>query len=250
MNNAGRVDLQLRNARRLTGEMVCWGGTLTAKQVVFIVRPSTLTFTGDLFSPGLDLNGSASVGITKIQVALKGTKQVPQLVLNSEPPLSQETLLLMLVTGKTWRLAREALTQGEISSELATDFIDYVFFGGLGNRMARRFGITDIAITQDVERNMVGAQTTFVDRMTLDVEVDPSKRSNTAATAEQPEGSKQSLPVRVGAEYQVTDRTALRLEGERSPIEQKSLPQEGVLATEKSAPEVDNTILLKVKRRF
>ncbi len=249
-NNAGRGSLKVQFAPlRVTGEVLSWGGTLTAKQVVIAVRPSKFLFTGDPKAPILDLNGSSVVGTTKIYLALKGTKSVPQLILNSQPPLSQETLMLMLATGKSWRGAREALAQGEVSSELATDFIDYVFFGGLGNRMARRLGITDFAITQNPEHNSVGAQATFADRMILDVQVDPANRGDTNQ-AEQQASARQALPYRVGAEYQVTDSTSVRIEGERTPIEQKTVVQADLSTPAKPLNEVDSTVLLKVKRQF
>lgn len=249
-NNAGRVRLSVAlSPLRVTGEVLCWGGTITAKQVLINVRPSKLLFSGDPAAYAFELNGGSVIGTTKIYLTLKGTKSSPKLMLASEPPMSQEILLLMLATGKSWRGAREAFAQGEVSSELATDFIDYAFFGGLGNRMARWFGITDLAITQNPEHNSVGAQATFADRMMLDVEVDPAQRGD-AGQAAQPAGSKQSLPYRVGAEYQVTDRTSVRIEGERTPVDQKSAVPADPSAAAKTLPEIDSSVLLKVKRQF
>lgn len=252
-NTAGIVRLRAQPARRsLEGELLCWGGTLTAKQITILAQPSAVRFTGDPFAPQLELKGRSTVGTTTISLALTGTARTPKLTLTSEPPLAQDTLLAMLVTGKSWYGARAALEGGALSSELATDFIDYAFFGGVGNRMARAFGITDFAITQDPERNLVGAQTTFADRMTLDVQVDPTQR-NTSRDATQPSAPREaapSMPMKLGAEYQVTDRTSIRVEGERTPLEPKTTTEAASSGTTPSLPATDDTILLKVKRRF
>ena len=192
------------------------------------------------------------MGRTAIHLHLQGTKDAPQLELTSQPPLAKETLLLMLATGKTWRATRETFAQGTVSTTLVTDVVDYLFFGGFGNRLARRFGISEFGLTQNVERNLVGAQATFQDRVMFDVLVDPSAmhRTTSQAAAGSSAPQQQLPPYQVGAEYQATDDTSIRVEGERSAAPSRPGPPSALGGPSSTTPAVDNTLLLKLKKQF
>ena len=253
-NSASKINVRIAGASlppRIIGTVDVWGGTLLAKRTRITLQPSTITFTGDPLKPAFDCQGRSTVGRTVINIHLQGTKDEPRLELASQPPLAQETLLFMLATGKTWRATRETFAQGTVSTTLVTDVVDYLFFGGFGNRLARRFGISEFGLTQNVERNLVGAQATFGDRVMFDVLVDPTAvhHSSGQAAAGSSAPQQQLVPYQVGAEYQATEDTSIRVEGERSAAPSRTGTPSS-LSESSTAPATDSTLLLKLKKQF
>lgn len=237
---------------KLFGEVACPKGVVLAKQTTIHLQPSKILWMGNPYIPGLEIKGVSTVGGTHIHILLKGNKAQPELRLSSNPPMSQGTLLAMLVTGKRWKGAQAALSQGAIPSDLALDFIDYAFFGGLGARLARRFGISDLSFSHDTETRRMGVQTTIADKVAVGVEVTPLPPIEPdATTALQTQKSNSPIPYKLEAEVQITEDTSVGIEGERtlrSPTQSVNSQPE----TEQSdpIPTTDDTVLLKIKRRF
>src|SRR5262249_55125147 len=115
----------------LIGNVTLFGGLLRARDTAVSLRPSTVVFDGNPLKPRFNLAGTSRIGQTTIHVTLAGTREEPKLKLSSSPPQPEGILLAMLATGREWKGAQEAV-QGEVSSDLAVDFLDYLFFGGAG----------------------------------------------------------------------------------------------------------------------
>ena len=237
----------------LSGEITVLGGTLTARQTVVMLRPGKMIFTGDPMAPVLDLKGTSTIGDTKISIALKGSPDEPDLRLASDPPKPQQLLLLMLATGKPWSSIEGSLAEGQIPVDLAADFIDYFVFGGLGSQVASRFGLTGLSVRVDNQANTIGVQTTVGTRFSVGIETEQS-----ALTAPPPPrvtntpNQKLTIPLKVEAEYDVTDTTSIRVEGERRPLDHQGTTatssQTGL--TTPATPQTDDSLLLKIKKRF
>jgi len=234
------------------GRISCSGGTLTAKQTTVQLRVAHVTFDGDPAQPTFDVKGTAAIGGTTITIALKGTRARPDLRLTSDPPLPQGVLLVMLATGKRWRGAQEALTQGVISSDVASDFIDYFIFGGAGARLGKRFGITDLAVTREADTGLIGVKSTIADRLDVGLKTDPAslKRTDAEPSAEAPP-TLQTVPYKAELEYKVDGSTAFGIEAQRTPLDpSRKDPASGGAAPGESAPQSDDSVLLKLKKRF
>jgi len=236
----------------LHGRVSCSGGTLSAKETTVRLRTAQVTFDGDPAQPSFDVQGTSTIGGTTIRIVLKGTRTQPELRLTSEPPLPQGVLLVMLATGKRWRGAQDAVMQGRISAELASDFVDYFIFGGAGSRLAARFGITDLAVTREAETGLVGVKSTIADRLDVGLKTDPAQLKQTdAAAAGAAPVTPSTIPYKAELEYQVNGTTAVGLEAQRTPSKPSpSASSSDEASAGASAPQAEDTVLLKLKKRF
>jgi len=232
------------------GEIALRGGQAASRQTTVTLQPGKIMFVGDPLQPVFDVRGSSTVEGTKIHIALQGTRERPELKLTSDPPIAQEVLLIMLATGKRWKGAQEAFAHGVISSDLATDFIDYFIFGGFGSQLANRFGLPELALTYDVQTKRVGVQTSIADRVQVGIEVEPSSIEQETEPRETI-GQGPPIPYKVGAEVKVTENTSVQIEGEGV------LRQPSAANTETGQPtgagpdaQTEERVLLKVRRRF
>jgi hypothetical protein len=235
----------------LEGDVGLFRGLLETNQTAVRIDGGTFTFTGDPARPEFNVRGSAAVGGTQISITLKGTKDRPELTLTSDPPLPQTALLIMLATGKPWRDTQQAITEGQIPLDLATDFVDYFLFGGMGGKIAKRFGISDIALRHDADERTIGVQTTFVDRLDLGVQM-ATPESGTSGTASDPSTGPASpvLPYKIDAEYRLTNTTSVQVEGEHSRAPGGTSTASGSSTQPAAEPEANDTVLLKLKKRF
>ena len=240
----------LANGVKCDGEIALRGGTVASKNTAVVLQHGRILFAGDPRAPAFDLRGTSTIGTTKISIALSGTLAQPKLRLSSQPPLAEEWLLLMLATGKSWQGAEPSASQGPISTELAQDFLDYFMFAGLGSKLAKQFGISDLSLTYNSETQGLGVTTTLVDTLSLSVEADRADTEE-SITSDQSHDWKPPMAYRVGARYQVTDSTSLEVEGERQPamprarVGDSSQPPGGL-----AAPQTQDQVLMKIKRRF
>lgn len=238
-------------ARTVRGAVMISGGTLIARHTTMAIQQGHVNFTGDPTAPTFDVKGVSKIGDTTIFITLKGRLDKPELQLSSEPPKPASLLLVMLATGRSWKGAQEALVQGTIPLDLAADFIDYFAFGGRGSTLARRFGLTGLAVQVDTQANTVGVETTVADRLSIGVEMQPAALAKSTASTSEPLAQAPAAPMKVGAEYKISDDTSLRLEGERSPIPLRSetgaSDQDSQTGT---GPQTDDQVLFKVKKRF
>jgi len=111
--------VQVKGNVELESGMINLGGSIIKK-----VKGKIL-FLGDPYNPAFDLEGDSVVGGTRIHILYKGTYLKPELRLTSEPPMSEEDLLVMLFTGNIFKgesrnLGAELKVTDRVSIEGAT----------------------------------------------------------------------------------------------------------------------------------
>ncbi len=144
------------------GKLVLSAGDFLTPYVKTSILPSHFHFDGEMARPSFHIKGQARVKRVKIDIDLQGTRERPVLSLSSDPTYPREQLLLMLTTGKRWESLAGAGSDAQVPAlagrhagptsatpEVASDFVDYFFFGGSGKRVAEYFGLSDISIKLD-----------------------------------------------------------------------------------------------------
>ena len=209
-NCPGLISLTVRELLtepHLSGSIVLTGGTVRLPHTEVKLERGKLLFASTPPDPSLDVRGLAMVEGITIRLALKGTINTPKLEVTSIPSLSEEQLLIMLATGRRWKGAEAVLTEGEVSSDLVNDFVDYLLFNGQGSKLARRIGLSDLSLIYDPRTGGVGAKTEFFNRVGAKYEVAPSEDS----VPEQPALYTHT----VGAEYKIDEEAAVELKAEK-----------------------------------
>ncbi|MBU1906124.1 MAG: translocation/assembly module TamB [Candidatus Omnitrophica bacterium] len=235
-NCPGSLNLQLKDIKnnlKLYGEILLNKGELFGPKTAIInLEESKIIFSGEPKKPTFNLKGTSKVGDTKINIGLKGNIDQPDLKLTSQPPLPQEQLLVMLATNKTWQGAGSAIKKGELSADLAKDFLDYFVFSGSGHKIAEKFGLSDISVKFDKETKGIGA--------TKDI----SDKTSASYSIEQPQNKEQKSATthKVGAEYKITDSISLGAE--------KELKQDNETGQVQEKQKTDDKVFLKFKKEF
>ena len=228
------------------GEIVLQRGRIAVERTAVTINllPSTLLLPGGGLPMALRLEGAATIDERTIQISVLGTREAPVLRLSSVPPLPQQWLLLMLATGNSWRGGGGAFNEGQISSEMAQDFLDYLLFGGRGTRLARRFGISDFAVIYDPATREVGVEALWFNRIGAKYTVEPPQAPAGPLPQEPP-----SLTHKLGAELRLDGSRSVEVEGERETLQRPAA----------AAPEqpqgqgplnVLDKLFLKYRRRF
>jgi len=221
----------------LNGEIVLKKGVASGGNTAQIeLAKSKIIFEGDPKQPKLNIRGKAKVAGVLINIALQGTLDKPDLVLSSMPVVNQELLLVMLATGRGWSGAKTSLETGTISPDLIKDFVDYFLLGGKGNKIARRFGISDISLFYDKQTKGMGVTTSIVDKVKVGYEVEPSK----------PEAGENVTKQTVTGELKVTDTISVNAEKEiNQPAGAQPLDQQ-----QQKTEEGEEKLYLKFKKQF
>jgi autotransporter translocation and assembly factor TamB len=232
------LNLQLTDIKdelKIFGTISLSSATITGpKETSVNLQESSIMFNGDPEKPSFDLKGDSTVAGTKINIVLKGTLKKPELKLTSEPPLPQEQLLVMLATGKGWKGAGQSLGSGHVSADLAADFIDYFAFGGMGSKIAKQLGISEVSLKFDKETRGIELKKEITDKsvLTYGVEQAQTKEKETSVTQT------------VGGEYKVTE--AVSVEAEREFKQNNTAEQ----TQEQDKPQTEDKVLLKYKKEF
>lgn len=190
---------------QLFGQVRFASGRLLSKRSIIDLRPSSLFFSGDVKNPRLDINGFARISKVDITIGIRGDVKEPEILLSSEPPLPKEILLLMVATGKRWAGLSASLDSGEVSPELAKDFLQYLLFGGRGNFIADKFGLTDFSFSVSQGKQGVGAAKQLTNNLEVNYEVERTTN---------PDGTVADTKQTVGSEVRVTNRVTLDLKKE------------------------------------
>ncbi|MFH1777228.1 MAG: translocation/assembly module TamB domain-containing protein [Candidatus Omnitrophota bacterium] len=224
----------VKNNLKLYGEILMETGELTGPRTAVVkLEKSKIIFNGDYAKPTFDLKGKSIIEGTKIKITLKGTIESPELRLTSTPPVPEGWLLVMLATGRSWRSSGSALKQGNITPDLAKDFIDYFVFAGSGSKIIQKFGLSDISITYNEEKKGIG------------VKKDITDKAEVTYSIEQPrEFSKESVTThKIGGEYNITEHISVGAEKEIKQPTEKSDAVPDKLKT-------DDRVYLKYKKEF
>lgn len=215
------------------GVVTVFGGVFYLPRSAVVLKTGTIRFEGDFQTPRLKLRGAAFVENVKISVFVQGRVDKPQLKLFSQPSFPQEKLLLMLLTGKSWKGWDVSLGRGEISADMVKDIFDYVFLGSSAGRLMQQFGIRDIHPEFNRRSKGVVLQTGLPKNVGLTYGVKQEQRY--------PEGNT-VLSQTVGVAYQVIDH--MTIEGQK----EVASTQKAVNATQ--LPSSNGTVYLKYKREF
>lgn len=194
---------------------------------------SRLEFEGDWANPRLDIHAWTEVERVRVVLKVRGTIELPEIELSSEPPLPQEELMLMVATGKRWRGLTTLMDKGAVSADLTKDFIDYVFLAGRGSRFARRYGIYDVSITLERGRQGIGARKTLSDRLDVGYAIEKEQEL---------EPSKDQIRQKVEAALRLTDKISVGVERDIETTFESRQAQEPA--------RIEDRFLLRFKTRF
>jgi hypothetical protein len=214
------------------GRIVLGQGIFSIKKTGITIQSAKIIYSGDPKKPSFDAKGDTLIGDTKINIVYKGTLDKPDLRLTSEPSLPQDALLIMLVTGEPWKGMGSSIERGQLSPDLARDFLDYVLLGGSGSKLAKKLGISDISFKYDAESKGIKATTSVTDKIGIIYGIEQNK----------PDGKPETTQYDIGAELKVTD--SISLSGE-TQINQKNLQ-----VPQSEEPKANDKILLKYKTKF
>ncbi|MBU2257671.1 MAG: translocation/assembly module TamB domain-containing protein [Candidatus Omnitrophota bacterium] len=218
---------------RVNGTVIIKKGKISGPGTVFVqLDESKLFFSGDYNKPGFNIKGNSMVETVKIRIVLKGTFDKPELKLSSEPPLSQEQLMVMLATGRKWDTINTMFSSGAIPSDLALDFIDYFVLGGTGSKIAGKFGITGLSVTFDNEKKGVGVKKSVYDKVEVGYGVIQAQNKEKAQTITQ----------KVSGELKVTDTVSVGAE--------KEFTQSSALGGSPEEQETNDKVMIKFKKSF
>ncbi|MBI4355913.1 MAG: translocation/assembly module TamB domain-containing protein [Candidatus Omnitrophica bacterium] len=249
----GTVDLTLTQgaeAWQAQGAVTLKSGIVTARNARVMLSESRITLPGQGQSPGFHLRGTATVEDTRIDATLRGTLEHPELKLFSDPPHTQGRLLVMLLTGKSWRGSEIALEQGQLSTAVVRDAIDYFVFGGRGEVMAHHLGLSEFSLIYDPTTGGVGVKTGLFGRLEASYAVSrPDAQAGSAAGAAQPPGTTH----KVGAAITLTPDASIAVEGEKT-VQRRSADTTAATATgtttETTRQNFLDQLLLKFKLKF
>ncbi len=193
VNSPGILDLKLKNIKKdpqLYGTVDLKSGKISgSRSAVINLKPSRIFFDGDFKNPSFDFKGTSTVEKVKIDIALKGTIDKPDLKLSSEPPLSQERLLVMLATNKSWESVTQSLAEGKISPDLAKDFLDYFVLSGPADKLIQQFGLDGISLKYNGDEKGIGVMKQLFDNLSVEAEKGLKQEDETkpAGNREKPE---------------------------------------------------------------
>jgi len=229
-------DLYLKNLEdepELRGEIALDGGMITRGATAVKIQKSRISFSKDPKDPLFDISAASNIEGAKISISLKGSASTPVLKLTSEPALPQEMLLVMLATGKSWKGTEAALAKGEASPEIVKDFVDYFVFAGTGNKVAKRFGISELSLKYDDKSKGMGVTKSVSDRAEVSYSVEqPNVKAN-----EDPKPATHT----VGSKINVTGN--ISIEGDKELKQRQDTKVE-------DAPIAEGKVLLKYKKQF
>lgn len=142
------------------------GGRITFRDVRYEIEAGTITFAGgELFAPIVDVRARAEVKGYDLIVNLVGTWPRLQTTFTSDPPLPDDTVIALLLTGSDPGARTTGDSEGSIVSA-AESFVAGAAIGGLtrqGQRLFRldRFEIDPVFTGSQVDvRSTVGKQVT------------------------------------------------------------------------------------------
>jgi len=94
--------LSLGDKPALRGFIITESALVKVEKINIDLMTSKVDFNGDVRDFALDIHGSSKIEDIMIDMAIKGTFLRPKLLFNSDPPMSEENILITLATGKSW----------------------------------------------------------------------------------------------------------------------------------------------------
>ncbi len=181
-------DLSLENLFKkpyLSGVTTASKGKFILPRSLVNIESGKLTFKGNLAEPVFDVKGSASIEGVSISAHLRGTPKKPELKLTSSPSESQDKLLLMLVTGKSWKNTQSGIESGQLSAYMLREFVDYFILGGSSGSFFKQFGIDDVVLKLDAQTIGVGIKKDISQNIEVSYAVEQAKATELNQTQAQ-----------------------------------------------------------------
>ena len=94
--------LSLGENPSMEGSLILESALVQVHKINIDLTTSKVDFKGNAANPLLDIHGSSKVEDIDIDMAIKGSLQKPQLIFNSDPPMPEDEIKMILVTGKSW----------------------------------------------------------------------------------------------------------------------------------------------------
>lgn len=133
-------NLELRDLAsqpRLFGQIALNEGVFSYPRAALIeLKEGKIFFRGPPDKPFFEIKAFSVVENTRINISLEGIPDNLQLTLQSIPAFSEERLLLMLATNRSWQASQAALAEGQISGDLAKEFFNYFIFSRPAGKIA------------------------------------------------------------------------------------------------------------------
>jgi autotransporter translocation and assembly factor TamB len=166
------VDLLVRGTvadPRLVGQIILdEGGRVTFADVRYEIESGTITFAGsELFSPIVDLRARAEVKGYDLVVNLVGTWPRLQTTFTSDPPLPDDTVIGLLLTGSDPN-TRAGATDSSLVSQ-AESLVAGAAIGGITRRGQRLFNLDRFEIDPVFTGSQVDLRSTFGKQITPDL---------------------------------------------------------------------------------
>jgi len=203
VNCPGSFNLELKDVSKemeVYGQIKLKSGKLNGKKTATVIlEPSSIIFEGNLKEPKLNFKANAYVEKIKIDIALKGTFNNPDLKLSSIPPMSKEKLLIMLATGKSWKGADTAAYDKGLPVGLAVDFLDYFIFSGSVAQLTKKLGVKDLSLKVDNSSKGLSMKKELNEKIDVLYETEQSMFQD----------SKPQTIQKVGVEYKITESISL-----------------------------------------
>jgi len=205
------VDLLARGTvadPRLVGQVLLdEGGRLTFRDVRYEIESGTITFAGgELFAPIIDLRARAEIKGYDLVVNLAGTWPRLQTTFTSDPPLPDDTVVALLLTGSEPGARSTGEEDGSIVSA-AESLVAGVAIGGITRRGQRFFKLDRFEIDPVFTGNQVDVRSTVGKQITPDIFVTYSQSLNNYTEE----------PIFTG-EWRITDTVVMRVRRDENGV--------------------------------
>ncbi|MCK5214315.1 MAG: translocation/assembly module TamB domain-containing protein [Candidatus Omnitrophica bacterium] len=221
---------------RLYGDVKIDGGILRNSRTEVILEEGLIKFSGLWDRPDFLIKGYSTIEATRVNIVARGPVEKPEIMLSSDPPYSEEKLMVMLATGKSWQSVEKAIEGEALSSlNLSKDFIDYFFFAGKKNKFAGKLGIHDVTLKMEKNASGFGAKKNITGRVKVGFELE--KRVD--------DSEEETLSRKIQGEVKVTDSVSVGVEREVTREQNSN-------AVDELSEEVKNNdkVYLKYRRTF
>jgi len=208
-NSSGSFSFLLKDMQKtlkIKGEVRLKGGVIFGRRTAEMkIEEAGAFFSEDPSLPSFRAKAQSKVDGTEISLVFTGSFYEPRLSLTSNPPFSQERLLLMLATGRSWEGAESGFEEKELSSRVSREFIDFFMFSGTGKTLARSLGVDELAFTLKEDVKGIGVKKSITGKL---------EASYGLEQKEEDSGEDAAVIQKLGTEYQVTDEISIGAEKE------------------------------------
>lgn len=235
-NSPWQFDIQLKDLSqdiRIFGNANLERGDIVTKRALVQLTKGNLVFSGPVDEVQFDIIGNSEIEKTQIDISLKGTINNPEIALYSDPSYSQQKLMVMLISGKSWKSVEDSLDSGLNSAALTKDFVDYFFFAGRSNQFVKRFGINDFSVKFEENKKGISAKKELSKNLEIGYGIEQTKTNGQTADISQ----------KLGGEVKVTNQLSVG-------VEREIKKSQADILLNKPADENNNKVFLKYKKNF